>query len=96
MKIYGYNGRKNIAGRRLREARVRLRLSQADVAARMQLEGIVIERDSVSRAEMGTRFIPDYEIPAFARVLRVSAGWLLGLEERGGPAGGTWPAQSGE
>ena len=83
MKIYGYNGRKNIAGRRLREAR-------------MQLEGIVIERDSVSRAEMGTRFIPDYEIPAFARVLRVSAGWLLGLEERGGPAGGTWPAQSGE
>lgn len=86
MKIYGYNGRKNISGRRLREARVRLGLSQADVAARMQLEGIVIERDSVSRAEMGTRFVPDYEIPAFARVLRVSAAWLLGLE---GESGGT-------
>lgn len=87
MKIYGYNGRKNISGRRLREARIRRGLSQADLAARMQLEGIVIERDSVSRAEMGTRFIPDYEIPAFAQVLQVSAAWLLGLEEETGQTG---------
>lgn len=40
----------------------------------------LMERDSISRIEIGTRFIPDYEIPVFARVLGVSALWLLGIE----------------
>ena len=81
MKIYDYNGKKNISGDRIREARLKLRLSQVDLAARMQIEGIIIERDSISRIEIGTRFIPDYEIPLFAKVLHVSANWLLGLTD---------------
>lgn len=80
MKIYDFDGRKNISGERIREARIKARLSQGELAARIQLEGIVIERDSISRVEIGTRFIPDYEIPIFARVLGVSALWLLGIE----------------
>lgn len=79
MKIYDYNGKKNISGDRIREARQKKRLSQSDLAARMQVEGVVIERDSISRIEIGTRFVPDYELPAFARVLDVSVDWLLGL-----------------
>ena len=77
VKIYDYNGKKNISGERIREARLRLRLSQADLAAKMQIEGITIERDSISRIEMGTRFVPDYEIPLFAKVLNVPVDWLL-------------------
>lgn len=80
MKIYDYNGRKNLCGDRIREARLRMRLSQSDLAARMQVEGIVIERDSISRVEIGTRFVPDYELPLFAKVLRVSVDWLLEME----------------
>ena len=79
MKIYDYNGKKNISGDRIREARLKLRLSQSDLAAKMQTEGIVIERDSISRIEIGTRFIPDYELPIFAKILNVSVLWLLGL-----------------
>lgn len=79
MKIYDYNGKKNISGDRIREARQKKRLSQSDLAARMQVEGVVIERDSISRIEIGTRFVPDYELPAFAKVLDVSVDWLLGL-----------------
>ena len=79
MKIYDYNGKKNICGGRIRKARRRLRLSQSDLAARMQLEGIVIERDSISRIEIGTRFVPDYELPVFAHILNVSVEWLLGI-----------------
>ena len=45
-----------------------------------EVEGVTMERDSISRIEIGTRFIPDYEIPVFARVLGVSALWLLGIE----------------
>ncbi len=80
MKIYDYNGRKNISGERIREARLKKRLTQEDLAARVQVEGVIMERDSISRVEIGTRFIPDYEIPVFARVLGVSALWLLGIE----------------
>ena len=79
MKIYDFNGKKNISGDRIREARLKRRLSQSDLAAQMQVEGIMIERDSVSRIEIGTRFIPDYELPFFSKVLGVSVDWLLGL-----------------
>jgi transcriptional regulator with XRE-family HTH domain len=79
LKIYDFNGKKNISGDRIREARLKKRLSQSDLAAQMQVEGIIIERDSVSRIEIGTRFIPDYELPFFAKVLGVSVDWLLGL-----------------
>ena len=78
MKIYDYNGKKNICGERIREARIKQRMSQADLAARMQVQGIIIERDSISRVEIGTRFIADYELPAFAKALKVDIGWLLG------------------
>lgn len=81
MKIYTFNGKKNISGPRIREARTKKRLSQSDLAARMQVEGIVIERDSISRVEIGTRFIPDYKLPVYARVLDVSIGWLLGVSD---------------
>lgn len=76
MRIYDFEGKKNISGERIREARLKLRLSQSDLAARVQVEGVTMERDSISRIEIGTRFIPDYEIPVFARVLGVSALWL--------------------
>ena len=80
VKIYDYNGKKNICGDRIHEARCRLRLTQSDLAARLQLAGIIIERDSVSRIEIGTRFVADYELREIARILNVSVNWLLGLE----------------
>ncbi len=81
MKIYDYNGRKNVSGNRIYEARTKSRLSQSELAAQMQIAGIMIERDSISRIEIGSRFVPDYELIVFARVLKVSVLWLLGIEE---------------
>lgn len=80
MKIYDYNGKKNICGDRVREARQKQRISQYDLAARMQIEGVILERDCISRIEIGTRFVTDYEIIVLAKCLRVSPLWLLGLE----------------
>lgn len=81
MKIYDYHGKKNICGERIRQARVKNRLTQDNLAAKMQIEGITIERDSISRIEIGTRFVPDYELPVFSRVLNVSIEWLLTPDE---------------
>ena len=81
MKIYDYNGKKNICGDRLREARVVRRLRQEDLAARIQLKGVNMERDSISRIEIGTHFVSDFELKIFAEVLGVSVQWLLDIDE---------------
>ena len=80
MKIYDFNGQKNISGDHIREARLKRRWSQTTLAAKLQLEGITIERDSISRIEIGTRFVADYEIKALSEVLNVSVQWLLGID----------------
>ena len=81
MKIYDYRGKKNICGERIREARVVQKMSQSELAAKMQVAGITIERDSISRVEIGTRFVADYELKVFAKVLNVNILWLLAITE---------------
>jgi len=80
VKIYDYNGKKNICGDRVHEARCKHRLTQSDLAAQLQVAGIIIERDSVSRIEIGTRFVADFELVVLCKVLSVSANYLLGIE----------------
>jgi transcriptional regulator with XRE-family HTH domain len=57
--------------------RLKKRLSQSDLAAKVQVRGITIERDSISRIEIGTRFVTDYEVMVFAETLEVTPEWLL-------------------
>lgn len=52
-------------------------MSQSDLAAKMQIEGVILERDSISRIEIGTRFVTDYELLTFAKVLKVDISRLL-------------------
>ena len=80
MKIYDYNGKKNICGNRVHEARCRQRMTQSDLAAKLQIAGIIIERDSISRIEIGTRFVADFELRILSEILGVSVNFLLGIE----------------
>ena len=79
MKIYDYHGKKNICGDRLREARQKRRFTQEALAAKLQIEGVIMERNSISRIESGTRFVCDYELVVLSKVLGVGVDWLLGL-----------------
>lgn len=84
MKFYVYdNGQKNITGERIRQARAIKHLSQSDLAAQMQLHGVVLERGAVGRIERFDRIVTDYELLTFADVLGVSVEWLLGREKGG-------------
>lgn len=76
MKIYDFGGAKNISGDRIHQARTTIRLSQADLAARMQINGVAIEREAISKIETGDRFVTDYELLVFSRVFGVSMEWL--------------------
>ena len=81
MKIYDFNGRKNICGDKVREARQKQHMSQSDLAAKLQVNGIILERDSISRIESGTRFVADYELLILSKVLKVEMLWLLSGDE---------------
>ena len=77
MKIYDFGGKKNISGDRIHQARTALRLSQSELAARMQVNGVTIEREAISKIETRDRFVTDYGLMMFAKVLGVSMDWLV-------------------
>lgn len=80
MKIYDYNGKKNICGDLVHEARFRLCLTRSGPAARLQINGIIMERDCISHIEISTRFVADYELRELSKILGVTVNCLLGLE----------------
>lgn len=65
---------------KIKLARTKKRITQRDLAARLQTQGITIERDSISRIEIGTRFVTDYELKILAKTLDVSMEWLTDEE----------------
>lgn len=77
MKIYDYNGKANIVGRNIYAYRRQLKLSQEQLAAKMQLNNIEISQKVISRIEKQERFVTDYELLVFSKVLGVSIYDLL-------------------
>lgn len=74
MRIY------TLDGARVKEARLRLGLSQEELAVKLQLLGLQIRQMAVSRTETGKRLVPDFELPILAEALDVTTDWLLGKE----------------
>ncbi len=64
----GFN---NICGKRVSEYRAALKISQRELADRMQLVGIDIDKNAVQRIECGKRFVTDIELVAFSTVFGV-------------------------
>nr|UVY15385.1 MAG: helix-turn-helix domain protein [Bacteriophage sp.] len=80
MKFYEINGKRNLCGDRIREARQKKRLSQSELCKLLQLRGIMVERDVISRMESRARIVTDFEAVAIAEVLEVPVLWLLDKE----------------
>lgn len=77
MKIYWHGDSKNIVGERVRIARKKAKLTQADLIAKLQVAGLNFERSSLSRIESGERIVTDYEVVILAKTLNVTLKWLL-------------------
>ncbi len=56
-------------------------ITQADLAARLQIEGLRLERVTISKIETGYREVTDVEAIAIAKALGVTISWLLGESE---------------
>lgn len=73
MKITKYNNYKNISGNKLKELRKKAKLSQQDLAEKLQLEGIDLTSKEISKIETNKRLVQDFELFAFAKIFKVSA-----------------------
>lgn len=82
MKIYDYEGKSNASGDRVRIAREKTGITQSQLAARLQVEGIQLNQKAISRIETGERVIADYEVIYLAKALNVDPKWLLLGEQR--------------
>lgn len=77
MKIARPQGRCNLAGLQVRCLRRAARLSQEELAAKVQLAGLDLTQKAVSRIETGDRVVADYELLYLAQALQVSLQDLL-------------------
>ena len=72
------DGLNNVCGKNIAKFRAELKISQRELADRMQLVGIDIDKNAIQRIECGKRFVTDIEIIAFTKVFEVSLDRLLG------------------
>jgi transcriptional regulator with XRE-family HTH domain len=68
---------KNIIGLNIRQARKTIQITQMDLAARLQVLGVVIDRSAIAKIETGRRPISDIEIAAISQILNVEIAWLF-------------------
>ena len=67
----------NICGQRIRILREKKKITQDQLAARLQIEGLGVNQNSISRIETGKRIVADFELKAIAKVLEVDVNKLL-------------------
>lgn len=81
MKLVLDNDNRNIIGSRLKTARLKSNLTQQQLSAKLETIAVYIDRASISKIEQQKRIVTDYELLALCQILKVSPGWLLGLEK---------------
>ena len=70
-----------MVGARVTQARLRQKMKQVELLAKLQVAGIDISIPALSLLEGQKRPVSDKELVALADVLGVSVDWLLGRAE---------------
>lgn len=81
-RVYMFNnrttdGRNNICGINVAKLRKSLKISQRELADRLQVINLDIDKNAVQRIESGQRFVTDIEIIYLAKVFSVTVEDLL-------------------
>jgi transcriptional regulator with XRE-family HTH domain len=81
MKLILDSEERNIAGSRVKIARLKNNLTQQELSAKLETLAVYIDRASISKIEQQKRIITDIELVALSQVLNVSVNWLLGIDK---------------
>ena len=68
---------KNLIGERLRTLRASKNLSQRDLARELQLIGIDMDKNVITRIETNKRYVTDFELQALKEIFKVSYDYLI-------------------
>ena len=71
------DGRHNVCGKNIAQFRIKMGISQRELADKMQLVGLDIDKNAIQRIECGKRFVTDIEVVAFSKVFHVTFEQLL-------------------
>lgn len=71
------DGRNNLCGKKVAFLRSNMGISQRELADRLQIIGLDIDKNAVQRIESGKRFVTDIELKALSNVLNFSIDDLL-------------------
>ena len=71
------NGANNLCGTRVAQFRIAMKISQRELADRLQLVGLDMDKNAVQRIEAGKRFVTDIELVGIARILNKTLDELL-------------------
>ncbi len=66
------DGLNNICGKNIAFYRNEMKISQRELADKLQLVGLDIDKNAIQRIECGKRFVTDIEIKAFTKVFNVT------------------------
>lgn len=80
-KPLGASGEKNLIGGRLKVLRGEAGLSQRELAHRLQLMGMDMDKNVITRIETNKRYVTDLELRALTRLFGVSYQYLIDGEE---------------
>lgn len=71
------DGSNNVCGKNIAAFRKNLQISQRELADRLQLAGLDVDKNAVQRIECGKRFVTDIELIVLAKVLDIEITELL-------------------
>lgn len=71
---------RNIIGEKVKLARIKNKITQEQLAARLELNDVQLDRIAISRIESGNRFVADYEVVEIAKALNISVEFLLSVD----------------
>lgn len=71
------DGRNNLCGKKVASLRTNMGISQRELADRLQIIGIDIDKNAIQRIESGKRFVTDIELKALSNVLNLNIDDLL-------------------
>lgn len=71
------DGKNNLCGKKIASLRSDMGISQRELADRLQIAGLDIDKNAVQRIEAGKRFVTDIELKMFSKVLELSVDELL-------------------
>ncbi len=64
-----HDGKNNVCGANIAKRRKEMKISQRELADRLQIAGLDVDKNAVQRMESGQRFITDIEILYLCDVL---------------------------